>query len=70
MDKIKEYLSNPATWISFCIFLFWIGATWGTLSSRINELEKNLNDIDMASIQSQLSSIQTDLQRIKYQLQK
>ena len=70
MEKIRDYLSNPATRISFIVFIFWIGAVWGTLNSRIEALEKNVSEIDVVSIQSQLSAIQSDLQRIKYQLQK
>ena len=70
MNKIKDYLSNPATRISFIVFIFWLWAVWGTLSSRIENLEKNVNEIDVVSIQSQLSAIQSDLQWIKYQLQK
>lgn len=70
MDKIKEYLTNPATWISFILFIFWLWAVWGSLNNRINNLEKVTAEIDVSSIQSQLSAIQTDLQRIKYQLQK
>ena len=70
MEKIRDYLTNPATRISFIVFIFWIGAVWGTLNSRIEALEKNVSEIDVVSIQSQLSAIQSDLQRIKYQLQK
>ena len=70
MNKIKDYLTNPATWISFCVFLVWIGATWGTLSSRIENLEKNVNEIDMIKIQTTLSQIQTDIERIKKTMQK
>lgn len=70
MDRIKNYLSNPAIRISFIVFVFWLGAVWGTLNSRITAIEKAQSEIDISSIQSQLSAIQTDLQWIKYQLQK
>lgn len=70
MGKIRDYLSSPATRISFIVFVFWIWAVWGTLNSRIEILEKNVSEIDVVSIQSQLSAIQSDLQWIKYQLQK
>lgn len=70
MEKIKNYLSNPATRIWFIVFVFGLGAVWGNLNNRIEALEKNVSEIDVVSIQSQLSAIQSDLQWIKYQLQK
>lgn len=70
MEKIKNYLSNPATRIWFLVFVFGLGAVWGNLNNRIEALEKNVSEIDVVSIQSQLSAIQSDLQWIKYQLQK
>jgi len=70
MNKVIEYLSSPATWIWFIVFVFWLGAVRGTLNGRIELLEKNVSEIDVVSIQSQLSAIQSDLQWIKYQLQK
>lgn len=70
MDKVKEYLSNPTTWISFIVFVFWLGWAWVSLNSRIAALEKAQADIDIAYIQSTLAQIQTDIQWIKIELQK
>lgn len=70
MEKIKEYLSSPTTWISFWVFLFWLGWAWVSLNTRITALEKAQADIDIAYIQSTLAQIQTDIQWIKIELQK
>jgi hypothetical protein len=70
MNKIKDYLTNPTTRISFCIFVFWIGVVRWSLNSRIEQLEKNVNDMDLVKIQTTLSQIQTDLTWIKQALQK
>lgn len=70
MDRVKEYLSNPTTWISFIVFVFWLGWAWVSLNSRITALEKAQADIDIAYIQWTLAQIQTDIQWIKIELQK
>jgi len=70
MTKIKDYLTNPATRISLIVFIFWIGAVWGSLNSRIEQIEKNVNEIDLVKIQTTLSQIQTDIERIKKTLVK
>ena len=49
-------------------FIFWIGAVWGSLNSRIEQIEKNVNEIDLVKIQTTLSQIQTDIERIKKSL--
>jgi hypothetical protein len=70
MDRVKEYLSNPTTWISFTVFVFWLGWAWVSLNSRISAVEKAQADMDIAYIQSTLAQIQTDIQWIKIELQK
>jgi hypothetical protein len=70
MDRIKEYLSNPTTWSSFTVFVFWLGWAWVSLNSRISAVEKAQADMDIAYIQSTLAQIQTDIQWIKIELQK
>lgn len=70
MDRVKEYLSNPTTWISFIVFVFWLGWAWVSLNARISAVEKAQADMDIAYIQSTLAQIQTDIQWIKIELQK
>lgn len=70
MERIRDYLSNPATRISFIVFIFGLGAVWWTLNSRIQQIEKFQAETDMVKIQATLSQIQTDIERIKYQLKK
>ncbi len=70
MDRVKEYLSNPTTWISFTVFVFWLGWAWVSLNARITAVEKAQADMDIAYIQSTLAQIQTDIQWIKIELQK
>lgn len=63
MTKIKEYLSNPAIRVSFCIFLVSIGVTRWTLNLRINVLEQKTAEID--NIKAQYYDIQTKLAEIQ-----
>lgn len=70
MDRVKEYLSNPTTWISFTVFVFWLGWAWVSLNARITAVEKAQADMDISYIQSTLAQIQTDIQWIKIELQK
>ena len=63
MTKIKEYLSNPAIRVSFCIFLVSIGITRWTLNLRINVLEQKTAEID--NIKAQYYDIQTKLAEIQ-----
>lgn len=66
MTKIKEYLSNPAVRVSFCIFLVSIGITRWTLNFRINVLEQKTAEID--TIKAQYYDIQTKLAEIQTNL--
>ena len=57
MTKIREYLTNPATRISLLVFVFWIGVVRWSLNSRIDQIEKNVNEMDLVKIQTTLSQI-------------
>lgn len=70
MTKIKDYLTSPATWISFIVFVFWLGGLYATTNNRITELEKKYNEMDLIKIQTTLSQIQTDIEWIKKTLVK
>ena len=70
MERIKEYLLNPAVWISFIIFVFGLWVSYSTLNNRISAIEKAQAELDVAYIQSTLAQIQTDIQWIKIELQK
>jgi hypothetical protein len=70
MEKIKQYLWNPAVWISFLWLVFGLGVSYATLNSRISVLEKAQWEIDVQYIQTTLAQIQTDIQWIKIELQK
>ena len=64
MQRIKEYLSNPATRISFFIFVFWLGVTYGTLNSRLWIVEEKVNKIDQIWIETQLTELKINTQWI------
>ena len=70
MERIKEYLSNPAVWISFTVFVFGLGVSYASLNNRLSAVEKAQAELDVAYIQSTLGQIQTDIQWIKIELQK
>ena len=70
IERIKNYIFNPAVWISFIAFIFWLGVSYSTLNNRITALEKEQAELDVAGIQTTLAQIQTDIQWIKIELQK
>lgn len=70
MPKIKEYLSNPTTWISICVFIFWLWGIYATINSRIENIEKQIAEMDVIEIKTTLKEIQVDLQWIKSEMRK
>lgn len=68
--KRERYLWEPGTRIAICSFILWLWITRGTFTSKINDLEAELNELDIYSIQTTLAQIQTDIQWIKLELQK
>ena len=70
IERIKNYIFNPAVWISFLAFIFGLGVSYSTLNSRISALEKAQAELDAQYIQTTLAQIQTDIQWIKIELQK
>ena len=70
LEKIKNYVTNPAVWISFIAFVFWLWVSYSSLNSRISAIEKEQAELDAAYIQTTLAQIQTDIQWIKIELQK
>lgn len=72
MTKIKDYLTNPATWIWFIIFVFWLGMSYATLNSRLSVVEEKQEEFNVIQIQTQLAEInkniawiQKDIERLK-----
>ena len=68
MENLYNYITDPATLANLVIFIFGLGATWANLNSRIKNLEKKTEEIDITKIETKLAEIQTDLQRIKTEL--
>lgn len=70
MQKIKNYLSNPQTIITFIAFIFWLWGIRASTNARISTLEEKCHEVDtvkaqMYEIQTSLAQIQTDIQRVK-----
>ena len=68
MNKRKEYITNPARIVSFCVFIFWLWVAYATINNRIERLENFQKEINLVEIQSTLSQIQTDIEWIKINL--
>lgn len=65
MNKRKEYITNPARIVSFCIFIFWLGVTYASITTRITRLEEFERSVDMVKIETTLREIQVDLSWVK-----
>ena len=69
---IKDYLTSPATWIWFIIFVFWLGWAYATLNNRLSAVEQKQEEFNVIQIQTQLAeiskniaAIQVDVERLK-----
>lgn len=65
MNKRKEYITNPARIVSFCVFIFWIWVTYATITNRISKLEEFERSIDMVKIETTLTAMQKDIEYIR-----
>lgn len=70
MLKIKEYLTNPATWIAFWFFIFSLGWTYASLNNRISDLEKFQEEANIMELKTILVQVQKDIEWIKNDMQK
>lgn len=68
MDNIIEYVVNPQTLVSICIFIFWLGMTWSKLNSELKEIERRVNKIEDLDLDKRLTEIQTNLKWIMEKL--
>ena len=65
MQKIREYLSNPATRISFIVFVFWLGIVWATMNMRIAAVENDVREIQWYKLDVKIAEIQKDIQYMR-----
>lgn len=70
MNKIKAYLTNPATWLAFCFFIFSLGWTYASLNNRISDLEKFQDEANIMELKTILVQVQRDIEWIKNDMQK
>ena len=61
MTKIKDYLTNPQTIISFIIFVFWLGMVWANTNNRLTILEQKQEEFNVIEIQTQLAEINKNI---------
>ena len=70
MQKIKNYLTNPATWLAFCVFVFGLWGTWVNLNDRMSNMEKQIDEVNIMEIHTTLAQIQKDIEWIKFNMNK
>lgn len=70
MEDRLIYITNPANLVSLVIFIFTLWVTWSKLNWKIEDLEKRLNKIEEADLDTKLREIKVDLDWIKKELQK
>ena len=61
MEKIKEYLLNPAVWISFIVFIFWLWVSYSSLNSRISAIEKEQAELELKLYKEQFESFRSEV---------
>lgn len=65
MQKIKDYLSNPATIISLIVFIFWLWVSYATLNNRLSVVEEKQEEFNIIGIQTQLAEINKNIAGIQ-----
>lgn len=70
MDERLIYLTNPANLVSLFVFIFTLGVTWSKLNWKIQDLERRVNKLEEADLETKLREIKIDLDWIKKELQK
>lgn len=70
MEDRRVYITNPANLVSLVVFIFTLGVSRSNLNWKIKELERRLNKIEEADLDTKLREIKVDLDRIKKELQK
>jgi len=66
--ELQQRLLQPQTIISIVSFIFGLGVVWATLNSKINNLEKKIQEVDNLELNTKLAQIQTDIEWIKAKL--
>lgn len=66
--ELQQRLLQPQTIISIVSFIFGLGVVWATLNSKINNLEKKIQEVDNLDLNTKLAQIQTDIEWIKAKL--
>lgn len=70
MEDRIIYFTNPANLVSLWVFLFTLGVTYAKHDAKIKELERRLEKIEEADLDTKLREIKIDLDWIKKELQK
>lgn len=68
MDGIIKYITSPDVIVSFVIFVFWLGATWSNLNTKLKDMEKRIDKIEALDLDARLTEIQTNLRWIMEKL--
>lgn len=70
MEELYNYVFNPQTLVSLIMFVFGLGVAWSNLNGRLRDLERRLQKIEEADLDTKLREIKVDLDWIKKELQK
>lgn len=70
MENRRIYFTNPANLVSLGVFLFTLWVTYAKHDAKIKELERRLEKIEEADLDTKLREIKIDLDWIKKELQK
>ena len=70
MENRWIYFTNPANLVSLGIFLFTLWVTWSKVDTKVKDLERRVNKLEEADLETKLREIKIDLDWIKKELQK
>lgn len=65
MTKIKDYLTNPATRISFIVFVFWLWGLRASTNARLTTVENDVREIQWYKLDVKIAEIQKDIQYMR-----
>lgn len=65
MDSLIDYIFTPETLISVVSTIIWMTVAWTALKSRVDQIEKDVKEIQGYELHIKIAEIQKDIQYMR-----